>query len=258
MGSIVNDLQYVEAQVMHKRLFPKVNAFNYGLYYLSLPLHRLDELAIAYNKFGLTSFYNIDHGPRDGSDLLIWAKNILQEFGLKDFDGTITLIAMPRILGYVFNPISYWLCYNRNGNLVAYICEVNNTFDETHVYVCAHENFSFVTSNDVLYGDKVCHVSPFMDREGYYSFKLNVSDKKFNSMIDYYDTDRKLITSLNGHFLPLNKESTMKLFWRYPMVTFKAIAMIHWQAIKIVWKKISYVPKPEQKVERITKTKRKG
>lgn len=244
-------------RVMHKRMFPKINAFHYGIYYLALPLDRLNDMPIARNRFAPMSFFDEDHGAKDGSDLQDWATHILAENGLLDFDGTITLLAMPRIFGYVFNPISYWLCHDRNGQLIAYLCEVNNTFGETHTYICAHEDYKPIDERDVLKARKVFHVSPFIKREGHYDFRLEFRNNNFGSWIDYYNADDKkqLITALTGNFIPMTHKTARSLFWSHPLVTIKAITMIHWQAARLLVKRISYISKPKQAISRISTTK---
>ena len=134
--------QLLLSKVMHKRLFPRENGFAYGIYYLAVPLTQIDGMQDGWrfgvDRFGLMSFFRRDHGPRDGSDLHTWIKKILHEQNLQDIDGDIVLVCMPRILGYVFNPVSFWLCHDRAGALRAILCEVNNTFSESHCYLCAH------------------------------------------------------------------------------------------------------------------------
>jgi DUF1365 family protein len=247
----------MEGRVMHKRLFPKINQFDYGIYYLSLDLKALDDLPIARNRFAPMAFYDCDHGARDGGDLNIWAREILYQNGMPDFDGTITLVTLPRIFGYAFNPVSYWLCRDIDGALVAYLCEVNNTFGETHTYLCRHDDGRTIASDDVLTGEKVFHVSPFLNRKGRYEFRLISTDNKFGSWINFFDDKgyKQLTTALTGDYKQLSKRRARALFWRYPMVTFKTIIMIHWQAVKLVMKGIKYIPKPKQIKNRITVTK---
>ncbi len=236
------------ANVMHGRLFPKRNNFTYGIYYLSLPLSQLNETALAYNKFGALSFHDKDHGACDGSSLQNWAKSLLARYKLDQADGEIVLVCMPRVLGYVFNPVSFWLCYNQDHSLRAVICEVHNTFGERHSYICAHEDQRPILKNDVLEGQKLFHVSPFLAREGKYHFRFDVFSRNFAAWIDYYDHEGKkqLVTSLIGAKIVLNKDNLSHVFWRYPLVTIKAITLIHWQALKLISKGIKYIKRPEQ------------
>lgn len=239
-------------KVMHGRLFPKKNIFTYGIYYLSLPLSQLKNLPIARNKFSPLSFHDSDHGNRDGSDLEKWARDILAQHNIKKADGEITLICMPRIFGYVFNPISFWLCHDRKKNIRAILCEVHNTFGENHTYLCAHADEKPIIKDDTLEGQKKFHVSPFLKREGHYSYQFNITDQTFDVAIDFYDgnNNKQLITKLSGTSEAMAKSALTKAIWRYPLITFKAIALIHWQALKLVAKGIKYIPKPAQTKER--------
>ena len=234
--------QLYTAKVMHKRLFPKVNGFNYGIYYLALPLAKLAEIKLPF----MMSFNPKDHGAKDGSSLEDWARSILAEYGLNETVDHITLIAMPRILGYVFNPVSFWMCYDKNNQLRAVLAEVNNTFGETHHYLCAHSDYRIIADDDWLIAEKLFHVSPFLKRIGSYHFRFSQSQDKLGIWIDFYNDEGKkqLITSLMGKMLPLTKKTSRHAFWTHPLVTFKTVFLIHWQAIKLLSKGIKYISKP--------------
>jgi hypothetical protein len=241
-------------KVMHKRLFPKINAFLYRIYYLDLDLDQLNEAPIAQDKFAAISFYNKDHGALDGSSLRAWADDILEQYEIKEANDSIRLICMPRILGYVFNPVSFWLCHDVDGELRAVIAEVNNTFGERHSYLCAHQDGRPIHKDDVIKAQKLFHVSPMMEREGHYEFRFVDALDKYGVWIDYYDGDgrKKLLTSLVGHYEPMNKRTLRKAFWHVPFVTFKTMFLIHWQALKILSKGIKYISKPKQLEPRLT------
>lgn len=244
---------------MHKRLFPKINQFTYGIYYLALPLSKinqsLEEQGLKYNRFGLLSFYDKDHGDCDGSDLRKWADKTLQSQNIEDVDGEIILLTMPRVFGYVFNPVSFWYCFEKDQNLKAVICEVNNTFGEMHTYVCTYDEGS-IEKDAVMATEKVFHVSPFLTREGGYKFRFVLNDKNMGAWIDYFhkNGEKQLLTALSGTFKPLTRQTLRKAFWQYPLITLKAIFLIHWQALKLFAKGIEYVPKPAQLLKRVTKT----
>lgn len=243
-------------KVMHKRLFPKVNAFTYGMYYIALPLSQLDAMAdgcrFSVDRFGILSFYRKDHGRRDGGDLNVWAREILREQNIETADGDILLITMPRVLGYVFNPVSFWLCLDREKGLRAVICEVNNTFGENHTYLCAMPDGGVIADDLELSGEKLFHVSPFLKREGHYRFRFTFRDQVFGSWINFYDDKgrQQLLTALTGHFSPWTRADRRRAFWRYPLITLKAIGLIHWQAARLITRGIKYVPKPIQLIHR--------
>lgn len=239
--------------VMHGRLFPRKNSFCYRIYYLALTLSKLDDLPIPRNSIGAMSFYDRDHGNDGKESLKDWAQDILKSHNI-NADGEIVLICMPRILGYVFNPVSFWLCHGDNKALKAVLCEVHNTFGEKHTYICAHGDGRNISSNETFKGEKVFHVSPFLKREGYYEFRFESEIDKFGVWIDYFDENGKkqLTTSLNGTYTNLTKKTSRSAFWQYPLVTLKAIILIHYQAIKLVMKGARYVPKPIQNQQKTT------
>lgn len=247
----------LHAKVMHKRLFPKVNAFLYKIYYLDLALDHLDSAPITREKFASMSFYNKDHGALDGSDLEQWARAILIDHDILEADGQIRLICMPRIFGYVFNPVSFWMCHDKSGGLRAVIAEVNNTFGERHNYLCVHDDHRLIAQDDIITAEKIFHVSPMMEREGHYEFRFVDKDDKFGVWIDYFDAEgrKKLLTSLVGDYQDMSKATLRRAFWRVPFVSIKTIALIHWQAAKILLKGIKYISKPEQLKKRLSVSK---
>lgn len=243
-------------KVMHGRLFPKRNNFTYGIYYISIPLSKIDNLPLAHNRFAPISFYDRDHGDCDGGNLENWAREILRDHNLQNIDGDITLVCMPRIFGYVFNPVSFWLCHDKHGNLRAILCEVHNTFGEHHTYICAHKDQRIISSDDIMTGEKIFHVSPFLKREGHYEFRFDIKNNDFKVWIDFFDSHNKkqLVTTLAGQMATMDKSVIRKAFWGYPLITLKAITLIHWQALKLITKGIKYIPKPLQKSKKVSTT----
>lgn len=245
----------LSSKVFHKRNHPKVNSFNYRSYYIVLDMLNLQPTSklLNINKFNIFSFYDKDHGKRDGSKSVNWAINLLEDNKLA-YDN-VKLMTMPRILGYLFNPVSFWLCYHQN-KLIAVIAEVNNTFKETHCYIC-HKDGKEITNKCRFKAQKDFHVSPFYPRQGYYkfNFKLDFSDNAKNQIIiNYYDNEKlQLGTSITATSNKLSSQNLIKEFFRCPLLTIKVMYLIHWQAIKIILKRIKYIPKPEQKTFKISK-----
>jgi uncharacterized protein len=234
------------AKVVHKRLFPKINQFSYCVYYVALPLPAIKLPS------RVLSFYNKDHGARDGSDVGDWARNLLKTYGLDALVEHITLITMPRVLGYVFNPVSFFMCLDEEKQLRAVICEVHNTFGEQHNYVCARADHGVLSPDEWLQADKLFHVSPFLPRNGHYRFRFALTDHQLGVWIDYYDahSNKQLLTSLTGSFTPLNSSALRRVFWSHPLVTLKVIILIHWQALKLTAKGIRYIVKPLQLLDK--------
>jgi len=249
----------LRAKVMHRRVLPRVNAFTYNIYYLAFPLDALDRLADGWrfgvNAPGLMGFRARDHGD-GGGDLRGWINSVLAAGNCTRADGEVVLVTMPRLFGYVFNPVSFWLCHDQSGLLRAVVCEVNNTFGERHCYLCAHEDGRAIEGNETLTAQKVFHVSPFLEREGYYRFRFTHTPKAFGAFIDLHDNDGslRLQTALTGTLQPYNRHTRRRAFWGVPLVTLRAIFLIHWQALKILAKGIKYIRKPLQLAQRVSRT----
>jgi DUF1365 family protein len=230
------------AKVMHHRLFPRKNRFSYRVYYLAMPLPAQKLPSV------VQSFPYADLGFRDGTCPRVWAQEILQRHGLLPHVSNIVLLAMPRVLGYVFNPVSFYLCMDESNQLRAVISEVHNTFGEQHSYLCARADLAPISPEEWLEAEKLFHVSPFLERSGYYRFRFNIQTDAIGIWIDHYDrhNNKQLVTALSGRLKPLTRGALAAAFWAHPMVTLKAVALIHWQALKLVAKGIRYIPKPRQ------------
>ena len=247
---MVNAPALFNAQVMHSRLFPKRNLFGYGLYYLVLPLPAPAIKGLC------NSFDPSDVGARDGSDPLSWVRGILDAHEIGTDISDITLVTMPRVFGYVFNPASFYFCFDAARTLKAVLCEVHNTFGEQHSYLCRNEDRSPITADQWLTAAKIFHVSPFLEREGRYTFRFDLTEDRLGIWIDFYDAanHRQLVTSLTGTLAPLDPKSLSRAFWTHPLVPLKAIVLIHWQALKLIFKGIRHLSKPEQKTPTVTTT----
>lgn len=247
----------VAGEIMHRRARPVVNAFTYPAFCLRIPLSRLADLerrGVAWNRRGLVSFHDRDHGARDGSALEPWLRSLLAREGVA-CDGEIVLYAFPRMLGYVFNPVSFWACHDAAGRVCAVLAEVNNTFGESHCYLLAHDDGTPIANGETLFARKVFHVSPFCEVTGEYSFRFHFGER-WLARIDYFDdprlADPLLATSVSGALqaLPSRAES---LFWRYRWFTLGVIARIHWQAVKLWLRRVPFLAKPPQAAQRLTR-----
>ncbi|MGL6111789.1 MAG: DUF1365 domain-containing protein [Rubrivivax sp.] len=240
--------QIATGVVRHRRLRPVENAFAYPTYFLMLPMRSLRSTPCAElrrNKFGLLAFHDRDHG--EGSDdALSWLDELLQAEGIDDADGEVWLQTYPRVLGYVFKPVSFWYCERADGSLAAILVEVNNTFGERHCYLLAGESLAY--GHD-LRARKVFHVSPFSPIVGGYRFRFmrnrSADGERCVARIDHEDADGALLqTSLSGRLAPLTGASLRAAFFGMPMMSFGVIARIHWQALRVWVKRVPYVKKP--------------
>ena len=244
--------------VRHERLRPVPNLFSYGVYFLRLPLRTLEADTAARaapgmrlfsrNRFNLLSFHDHDHG--DGhTPLLSWIDHLLQSQGIYDATGEIWLQAFPRVLGYVFNPVSFWFCHRSDGALRAILCEVRNTFGEKHCYLL--DTGGAMPYGVELTAAKIFHVSPFCAIEGGYRFRFmrtaagDGKPERTVARIDHDDARGPLLqTSVNGACRALTDRQTLRAFFGYPLMTFGVIAKIHWQALRLWIKRVPFHRKP--------------
>lgn len=234
-------------QVRHTRHRPQRNAFAYPTYFLMLPMRSLRANGagtLARNRRAALSFQDADHG--DGrSDSLQWLEDLLGQHGIDDAQGEIWLHTYPRVLGYSFKPVSFWYCHRADGTLRAVLAEVNNTFGERHCYLLDTPRYG-----EPCEAAKVFHVSPFCPVRGRYRFvfmRTESPSPRTVARIDYFDApcaDALLNTSVSGHLEPLTTASIRRALWSYPAMTLGVIARIHWQALRLWFKRAPFFRLP--------------
>ena len=232
--------------VIHKRFTPKKHFFKYKVFSLFLDLSELKELNnnlnfFSLNKFNLISFYEKDHGERDGSSLLDWVKNNLRSNSISIDNIKVKLLCYPRILGYVFNPLSIFFVYDNDENLISILYEVKNTFGEQHTYVFKIEGENKLIQNNC---SKKFHVSPFIEMDCNYFFRILNPGDKLSVIIDQYDQEGKILfASQDGIRSDLTNKNLMNSYLKHPLMTFKIISAIHFEAFKLWIKGIKFVKK---------------
>jgi DUF1365 family protein len=243
--------------VMHRRLQPAENHFQYPVFFLSVPLTRTESLEnrlFSVNRWNLFSLRYADYGARDGSDPLAWAHEVLESNGLGCADGEIWLQTFPRVLGYAFNPVSFYFCHDRAGALRAVLCEVNNTFGERHHYLLAHADRRPIGPRDTLQTRKAFHVSPFARVEGGYRFRFRSQGASTLARIEYFGPAGDLLhTSISGHAAPYGSRALAAAFVRYPWMTLGVILRIHYQALRLWLKRVPFFRKPVPSAEALTR-----
>jgi DUF1365 family protein len=245
--------------VLHRRLRPVVNAFRYPVFFLRFPLSRLDELSnpvFSVNRFNLLSFHFADHG--DGRPPATWIRELLAGEGIADAGGEIELQTFPRVLGYVFNPVSFWYCHATNGRLRAIVAEVNNTFGERHCYLLQSPGGGFIGSGQALAATKVFHVSPFCHVAGAYRFRFHAARRagrmQIVARIDYHDSQGDLLlTSVSGAARDFSAASLLRAFVTHPLMTLTVVARIHLQALKLLAQGVPFIRKPAPPVPFVTR-----
>ncbi|MEL7486345.1 MAG: DUF1365 domain-containing protein [Pseudomonadota bacterium] len=229
--------------VMHRRLRPVGHRFVYRVFSMMVDLDALDALDrdmrwFSRNRINLFSFHDRDHG--DGkSDLPVHIRRVLADAGV-DAPGRIDLLCYPRILGYVFNPLSVYYCHDASGALAAVLYEVNNTFGGRHTYLAAVESDASVVRQTAR---KLFHVSPFMPMETDYHFRLNPPGDGLSVLINQTDDAGPVFKAA---FVGAREEMTdaalRRAFFRYPLMTVKVIVGIHWEALKLFAKGMRLLP----------------
>lgn len=230
--------------VMHRRLRPAIHAFVYPVFYMQLPVRDLAAGncgIFSVERWNILSFRQKDHGPRDGSALLPWISKLLRERGLPD-DGEITLQCFPRLLGYVFNPVSFWFCHNREGQLIAVLAEVRNTFGGHHNYLLHNVDGAPLVDGQELRAEKLFHVSPFNEIQGGYRFRFHLDRPLPLARIDYDDAEGELLlTSISGKPRVWSASTLLGAFLRMPFLTAGVMFRIHWQALKLWLKGVPFI-----------------
>jgi uncharacterized protein len=233
------------------------HAFTYRVFFLRVPLSEMAGAGrgiFSVDRWNLLSLMSRDHGARDGGALEPWVRARLSQAGVTGADGEIVLQAFPRVLGYVFNPISIFYCHDRAGSLRAALCEVSNTFGERHNYVVAHDDGRAIGPHEWLGADKVFHVSPFCEVEGFYRFRFAGDAGSQSAQIDYHDREGRLLaTAIDGRAEPLGARSLARALFAYPLMTAGIVARIHWQALRLWLKRVPWFSKPEPPTEETTR-----
>jgi len=231
--------------VVHKRFKPRIHFFRYRVFSLLIDLSELSTLDkkinfFSYNRFNLISFFDKDHGERDGTSLIEWVKKNLREKNIDAEEIKIRLLCYPRILGYVFNPLSVFYIYNNNEKLISILYEVKNTFGEQHTYIFKIENDNLLQHNC----EKKFHVSPFIEMNCNYFFRILKPSEKISVIIDQYQSNEKILfASQDGKRADLTSAELMKSYLKHPLMTFKIISAIHFEAFKLWTKGIKFIKK---------------
>ena len=206
------------------------------------------------NGKGAFSLNDLDHGgaPKNGAGAR-WVRDVLAAHQITGV-AKIELLAQPKVLGHVFNPVSFWLCYNDNDEITAVIAEVTNTFGERHSYLVNHPDSRPILPTDRLKASKIFYVSPFQKIEGGYEFRFDISDDRIGIWIDYSGEGKDgLIATLTGRRKGITNRSILGSVVRRPLGSRRVQALIHWQALKLWWKGATYRVRPEPPTREVSR-----
>ena len=236
--------------VMHARLKPVGHRFSYRVMSLLIDLDRLGVAdrqtpLFGVNRRALYSFHEADHGDRDGSSLRLYAQRCAAEHGIDLTGGRVLLLCYPRLFGYTFNPLSVYYCYRADGQPALLIYEVRNTFGDIHAYVLP------VTLGDISPAgirqtqDKRFYVSPFIEMTMRYHFRVMLPQDLVKLRILETNSEGPLLSAtFNGQRRILTTRELLRSLFSLPLVTFKIIAAIHWEALRLWLKGVRLVPRP--------------
>jgi DUF1365 family protein len=197
------------------------------------------------NRRNLASLRDRDHGGPPGQGRGAgWARDVLAARGIAA-PGPLLLLAQPRILGHVFNPVSFWIATDGTGGVRAVIAEVTNTYGDRHSYLCAHDDGRPIRPHDRLHATKLLHVSPFQPGAGDYTFRFDIAADRIAIVIDYDRPDGGLVATLSGPRRPLTTAAILRAMVRRPFGTRRVLALIHWQALRLWWKGARFRNRPE-------------
>lgn len=242
-------------EVMHQRFRPVTHRFIYKVSAWLIDLDELETLnqfkGVSIDRVNLFAFYQRDHGNGSNTPLIAQIKDLLQQHNIQTGTGAVRLLCYPRLLGYVFNPLSVFYCYNESGDLGAILYEVSNTFGQRHSYLIPVD----ASCSGVIrqQADKAFYVSPFMPMQTAYQFRLQPPNANLSVMIRQTDDQGPLFdATFSGQRIEITQQSILKTFIRHPLMTLKVIGGIHWEALRLWRKGMKIQPRPEQPSYRVS------
>lgn len=240
---------FYDGAVVHARKRPRAHRLQYNVFSMLFDLEELQTLdqrlpLFGYNRRNIVSFFDCDHGDGTGRPLRAWVECQLQEAGIEFESGAVRLLCYPRLLGYVFNPLSVYFCYDKGERLHAVLYEVGNTFGERHVYALPVNDEDGPVIRQSC--EKAFYVSPFLPMDCRYHFRVMAPGENVSVVIRQDDKDGPVLAaSFTGVRRSITPVELLKSVLRFPFLTFKVIAAIHWEALKLWLKKLPVYYHPQ-------------
>lgn len=249
-----------ECRVRHHRLAPRQHKFEYGLFMVCLDLDELDRLNsnlrwFSRNRRNLYEFRDSDHlihakGESDNvrSSIQAW---LLEQGVPLPKDSRIQLVTLPRVIGYIFNPVSFYFVQSADGIPICALAEVGNTFGELKPFLVPIENYDSGSPSTACFrriAPKEFYVSPFTDLEVCFDFRFRIPGERLEIGINDVTTEGKtlLISALVGTKRPLTDSNLLRVTLQYPLMTLRVILLIHWEALRLWWKRLPWHRKGDQ------------
>lgn len=247
-------VDHIAGQTFHGRKGTVQNRFRYSIDYVLLtPETAKGPGLFSRNRANLMGIRDQDHGGAPGRGTgTAWVRQVLAAHGLS-VPARIDLLAQPRVLGHVFNPVSFWLCHDEHDVLRVVIAEVTNTFGDRHSYLVHHPDQGPITAEDHLTTRKIFHVSPFQPVEGSYRFRFDIRPDRIGIWIDFSAGENGVIATLTGRRTPLTNRAILWACLRRPFGSRRVLALIFWQALKLRLKGVAYRPRPEPPAKEVSR-----
>lgn len=247
--------------VFHERHTPFSHKFTYRVFTLWLDIDQLKEFdnqlsLFSFNCWNAISIHNKDHALRDGSNIRPWIEKAGRDKKIDLSRCKIYMLCFPRVWNYVFNPITVFFCYNEKEELIAVLHQVKNTFGEQHGYFLPVEDFS-QNKNVKQHCEKTFHVSPFIHMDCEYRFRFKNPGNELHFAIHQFQTkpDNKskvLTATWDGAYRPLTNKNLLLSLLKHPLLSFKVIVGIHYEAVRLVIKGARYISKPKPPKKSVT------
>lgn len=251
----MNDIHHIAGQTWHGRKGDIRNGFRYGIDYVMVDAEApvRSGLVFGRNRAGLFSLRDSDHGGPPGQGRgAAWVREVLSAHDLPA-PARIELLAQPRVLGHVFNPVSFWLCRDAEDRLRTVIAEVTNTYGDRHSYLCFRDDGAAIQPSDRLEAQKIFHVSPFQRIAGGYRFRFDIREDRIGIWIDLTDGNGGLTATLVGRRRRLTTPGVVRAMLRRPLGSRRVLALIHWQALKLWWKGAAFRNRPEPPAQEVSR-----
>lgn len=248
-------VDHIAGHTWHGRKGGIENAFRYGIDYVLLDAEAEVDAPRLFgrNRRGLASVWDRDHGGAPGQGQgAAWVRAVLAERQMPA-PAQIELLAQPRMLGHVFNPVSFWICRDAAGQVPVIIAEVTNTYGDRHSYLCHRDDMGPITAEDRIRARKIFYVSPFLQIEGGYEFRFDLREDRIGVWIDFSGGHGGVIATLVGARKPLTTGGLLRAMLRRPFGSRRVLGLIHWQALKLWWKGARFHSRPAPPADEVSR-----